>query len=238
MESGNNEIAGDRVSERPRDHRATGLGRVYAGSLILAVAAFVALGLLARDGAVLLGIDRPITQHVQSANWPLFDWVLTHASDLGFAPLNLVSYVVVFAVLYLSGLRLDALIAVASSALASAAGSGIKQLVGRPRPSGPGIHVAARLSGYSFPSGHVRQYTTLFGFAFYIAFVARQGGASRRLALVLLAILVALVGPSRVYLGEHWASDVVGGYLFSLAWLAVTVELRQLLRARGERRRG
>jgi len=198
--------------------------------MLLALAAFGALALLTHDDAALLRIDRPIMRAVQSTHWPPYDWVLTHVSDLGFAPLGFITYAVVFAGLYVAGRRFEAVMAVASSALAGVACDEIKQIVGRPRPSGAGIHVAAHLTDFGFPSGHVTHYATLFGFAFYAVAIAWRPGLLRHLVLALLAVLILLVGPSRVYLGEHWPSDVLGAYLFAGAWLAGTIQLYRLLR--------
>ena len=62
---------------------------------------------------------------------------------------------------------------------------------------------------------------------------ALWGSGKRRTAvLATLALLVALVGPSRVYLGEHWPSDVVGAYLFASLWLAGTIEAHLFLKPR------
>ena len=94
------------------------------------------------------------------------------------------------------------------------------------------VHVARQISSYGFPSGHVIQYTTLFGFACYVILVAWRGGVSRGLALAALAALVALVGPSRVYLGAHWPSDTLGAYLIAGIWLAATIKLHLLLKPR------
>src|SRR5205085_1183983 len=120
------------------------------------------------------------------------------------------------------------------SLLAGVVGGGVRTLDARARPGAGLIHVTGHLSGYSFPSGHVIQYTTLFGFAFYVVFVAWRGGPARALVLAALALLVALVGPSRVYLGEHWPSDVVGAYLFASLWLAGTIEAHLFLKPRLE----
>jgi undecaprenyl-diphosphatase len=205
---------------------------LYVATLALALAAFIALALLARDAGILLRIDVPVTDAVQGVHLPLYGWGLTHASDLGFVPFNIVAFAAIGVIFATLGLRLEATLAVASSLLAGLTGSVVRSVIARARPSGGLIHVTGHLSGYSFPSGHVIMYTTLFGFAFYVVLVAWQGSATRNAVLALLALLVVLVGPSRVYLGQHWPSDVLGAYLLAGLWLAGTIELHLLLKPR------
>jgi membrane-associated phospholipid phosphatase len=206
--------------------------RVYTSLLVVALVAFVLLALLVHGQDRLLRLDRGIAEAVQSIQLPLYGWVLTHTSDLGFAPLNLVAYAAIGAALLAAGLRLEAVLVVASPALAGLVGAALKHFVGRARPTQQLIHVARQLGGYSFPSGHVLQYTTLFGFAFYVVLVTWRPGPVRTLALVALALPVLLVGPSRVYLGQHWPSDTLGAYLLGGLWLAATIELHLALKTR------
>ena len=88
----------------------------------------------------------------------------------------------------------------------------LKGVVHRPRPLADLVHVTAPLTDPSFPSGHVVQYATLFGFTFFLVYVLARPSVQRTILLVLLALPIALVGPSRLYLGQHWLSDVLGGY--------------------------
>lgn len=77
------------------------------------------------------------------------------------------------------------------------------------------------LTGYSFPSGHTMMATTLYGvLAAYLVSNSRSTG--RRILLITLAgILIALVGFSRIYLGAHYLSDVLGAMAEGLAWLSL-----------------
>jgi membrane-associated phospholipid phosphatase len=96
----------------------------------------------------------------------------------------------------------------------------VKPLVGRPRPP-PAIWIG-HFSGAAFPSGHATQ-----SVAFYSMLAIVLGaGRSPQLKTVLwsLATLAALVvGASRIYLGAHWLTDVLGGYALGAAWAAVVV---------------
>jgi undecaprenyl-diphosphatase len=225
-------ISQAKVPERQQAVRGRRFIHVYLGALAVAGVIFVALALFAHSTATLLRYDVPIERAIQSVQVPLYRWVLTQESDLGFPPLNVVSYVVVFVLLLAVGLRTDAVLAVVSSVLAGVVGSLIKQVVGRVRPSASAVHVVGHVTGYSFPSGHVIQYTTLFGFSFYLVLVVWRTGWLRALVLSVLALLVVLVGPSRVFLGQHWPSDVLGAYLFAGIWLAGTIEVQIFLKGR------
>jgi membrane-associated phospholipid phosphatase len=212
--------------------RARAFLMTYATALGTTALAFITLALLVR-GNQLTQLDVALTRMVQAVHEPVYSWALTHASDLGWFPANAVCFGLIFIALLQLGLRLEATLAVASSLIAGVAAEGVKLWVGRMRPSAPAVHVAAHLSGYSFPSGHVIQYVTLFGFTSYVVAATWSRGVARNAILVLFAALIALVGPSRVYLGQHWPSDVVGAYLFGALWLAGTIELHLMLKRRG-----
>lgn len=202
--------------------------RVFRFLTVPATFAFLLLAVQAHTKHV-LQIDLTVERAIQGIHLPVYDWVLTHVSDLGYFPGTVITYAVVVVVLYLLNLRLAAALAVGSSLLASLAGSFLRMLVGRPRPSASLVHVATHVTSFGFPSGHVIHYTTLFGFCFYIVLTTWRSSLPRNLMLMVLSALVVLVGPSRVYLGAHWPSDVLGGYLFGTVWLTGTVELYRRL---------
>jgi undecaprenyl-diphosphatase len=72
----------------------------------------------------------------------------------------------------------------------------------------------------SFPSGHVLNFTATFGFLAFLAWHAR-----RPVVTVLCLLPPLAIAMSRLYLGEHWPSDVLGGFLFGGLWLALTIRV-------------
>jgi len=93
----------------------------------------------------------------------------------------------------------------------------VKAAVDRPRPVVD--HPVATALGKSFPSGHAMSSTVTYG-ALLIAIWPWLSPRLRRIALVATVVLVVAVGTSRLLLGVHFVSDVVGGYILGLAWLA------------------
>lgn len=66
-------------------------------------------------------------------------------------------------------------------------------------------------------------YTTVFGFLFFLGLVHFKASLTRDILLFVSAFLVLTVGISRIYLGAHWASDVLGGYLLGGFCLNLTI---------------
>jgi undecaprenyl-diphosphatase len=97
----------------------------------------------------------------------------------------------------------------------------IKEYIRRPRPTIDLVNVLNILDSYSFPSGHVMFYVGFYGFLWFLVYTLLKRSWRRTALLVFLGIFIALVGMSRIYLGQHWASDVLGAYLLGSLTLVV-----------------
>lgn len=157
------------------------------------------------------GIDLGATLWLQQFQDPAFAALMFWASWPGFPPQTWVMPFLLAAPFALRRLWIEALW-VLGTQVSSLVVTVLKDGVHRARPSPELVGVLVVLNSPSFPSGHVVQYTMLFGFTFFLLYVLAPHSTFRIIALALLAVPVALVGPSRLYLGQHWLSDVLGGY--------------------------
>ena len=102
----------------------------------------------------------------------------------------------------------------------------LKNIIQRPRPEG--YRLIAE-SGYSFPSGHSMISMAFYGLIIYMIWKTMKNKKLRNIICVLITILVILIGISRIYLGVHYASDVIGGFVVSIAYLIVYVSITKTI---------
>jgi undecaprenyl-diphosphatase len=110
-------------------------------------------------------------------------------------------------------------IATAGSVLITVLG---KDLVGRARPP-LSLGVPPLETSPSFPSGHALNATVVLGLAAYLVMLGRRHLRSKVLGASAVVVFVIAMGLSRVWLGHHWLTDVMAGWLVGLAWLAAVV---------------
>lgn len=108
----------------------------------------------------------------------------------------------------------------------------VKAFVDRPRPVSEQVRVVlVPLGGSSFPSGHVLTYVGVYGFMAVVAHGVIANPSVRWPVSVGLVGLVGLVGPSRIYLGHHWPTDVAASYTLGLAYLVALLAAYRRVKA-------
>ena len=165
--------------------------------------------------------DAAITLRLQKRDHPIIDRLLKLVSWPGFPPQSRLLPPTISGILWIIGFRLEAifqLLAWGTGLISFTVKRVMKRA--RPGPDHPNIRVVvANIGGSSFPSGHVLNYMGVYGFLSYLAFTWIRPTVIRRAIVGLLSGLLTLVGPSRVYLGHHWFTDVMASYCLGIAYL-------------------
>lgn len=98
----------------------------------------------------------------------------------------------------------------------------LKSIFVRPRPD---VLRMIKQGGYSFPSGHAMASMTFYGILIYLIYKSNINKRLKYGFIIILSILIFLIGLSRIYLGVHYASDILAGYLVSLIYLIIFITM-------------
>lgn len=180
------------------------------------------------EGDGVSSFDRPVLEEALSLRQPGLDSALTWFTHLGGATGMTVIAITVTALMVWrwrsrTPLMLM-LITVAGSLSMTLVG---KVAVGRLRP--PQVDAVPPFeSSPAFPSGHALNSTAIAGMVAYLLLMHLQRRASRVLTVVLAAAWAVSIGLSRVFLGHHWLTDVMVGWVLGAAWLGVVVTAHRI----------
>lgn len=194
-------------------------------TILLTLMFLMLTGLVLRADLQPTALDRFLTHEIQEFPYMPVGMLMEAVSWIGFVPVNWLIATTVFLFMLLRRWYTVALFT-GIAALGGLTADIVKNIVDRPRPTPDLARVTTILDTFSFPSGHVTSYVTFLGFLFYLSYTTIPRRFPLRLPLlVVLGLLIVLVGPSRVYMGQHWASDALAGYALGFSYLLAVIQL-------------
>lgn len=179
--------------------------------------------------------DERIAHTLQDVDVPAFGGFLAFVNALGDTWIAVALVLTLTATFALSRAGSEALL-VLLTFVPRGASAFVKAWVERPRPSPELVEVSSDASGFSFPSGHTVGTVALFGTLFFLIPVVVPWRPLRWALQAGCLLMVLAAGPARVYVGVHWPSDVLGGYLLTCLLLAPPLAAYQMLRIRSRAR--
>ncbi|MGZ4508634.1 MAG: phosphatase PAP2 family protein [Blastococcus sp.] len=203
---------------------------LYLGVLGLLLATFSVVTEDVLDGGELVRVDDPVSRFLIGHRTPGLTPAMRVVTDLGSA-LVVVPLVLAVGVAARRArgswrpLAFVSLVVIGATLTSTV----IKVLVARPRPtSGALVHAL----GYAFPSGHSTTSAAAWLSAAVVVGSLIRSALARILVCVVAVLVVGLVGVSRIYLGVHAPTDVLGGWALGTAWLIGTLAIGRLVRSR------
>lgn len=202
--------------------------RFFVLSLISAVG-FATIAVLVGVQAI-SGFDNAIISYVQGQESQTLTQVMKFFTFIGTGlPITVISLIIMIVLYKVLNFRRELLFfigVVIGSALLNVF---LKSTFHRARPT---LNRFVEATGYSFPSGHSMAAFTLYGVICFLLWKHAEHAYFRFILVCCSSIMIIAIGISRIYLGVHYPSDVVGAYLASGTWLAVSIGLYQRLFAK------
>lgn len=214
------------ASGTPAPATPRGERRVVVVLLVLAALLLVATAVVydwVTEGEKLASVDVPVLHWFAAHRTAALDAVLVTVSVIGSTPvLTPVLAALVGALCWFRRTLWPLLVLLVAAACSVLTTVVLKPALDRPRPPRELAIPPYETSG-SFPSGHTLNSTALGLVLIYLVLRWATAVWVRRVLLLLALLYPLLMGVSRVYMGAHWVTDVVAGWLLGVAWAAVII---------------
>lgn len=194
------------------------LTRAFFVSLFCAIG-FGLIALLISDKKIAV-FDNTITSFIQGLESPTLTSIMKFFTFIGAGfPVIFLSLIVLFFLYKVLHHRRELILflwVVIGSALLNET---LKFIFHRARPT---LHRIVNANGFSFPSGHSMAAFSLYGVLAFLLWRHIPSSFGRGILILLSTLMIMAIGTSRIYLGVHYPSDVLGGFLASCCWLAAS----------------
>ncbi|MEK7123546.1 MAG: phosphatase PAP2 family protein [Patescibacteria group bacterium] len=167
-----------------------------------------------------LNFDRLILNYIQSFQSPFLTPVFLALTFLGDKFFVVAAVLSAAAVLFYFKFKREALFIIAATAGSQILSFLFKNLIARPRPF---INTLAEADGFSFPSGHSIAAVAFYGALAWVLLEFFDKKWKKSLTIGVVSVFIMLIGLSRIYLGVHWPSDVLGSFALGAAWLIFVI---------------
>ncbi|MUG66268.1 phosphatase PAP2 family protein [Paenibacillus sp. 7541] len=166
-------------------------------------------------------LDPPLIDAVQAGEHPRITQAAQVLSYIGSViPMFIICLILAFMFYIRLRFRTELLLMLAVVAGSPILNSLLKWQFQRERPE---IYRLAEAAGYSYPSGHAMSSVSFYGVLAYLLWRYMPGRAGKLILLAAAIVMMAAIGLSRIYLGVHYPSDIVGGYFAAAFWLTLCV---------------
>lgn len=192
-------------------------------AFVLCIGFGIAFGYIASaiGNESIASFDTAVIAFVQGLETPwltsimkVFTWI---GSGYVVASIALIGFIVLYFVLHYRQQAFLLIVVIAGSVIFN---SVLKNYFKRERPE---IHRILDANGFSFPSGHSMMAFALYAILAYIAWRNVRTMTSRVVLLLFTAFMIIIIGASRIYLGVHYPSDIVGGFAVSALWVTIAI---------------
>ncbi|CAH2712982.1 hypothetical protein BACCIP111895_00115 [Neobacillus rhizosphaerae] len=179
----------------------------------------------------IIDFDSDVIAAIQGLESTFLTKVMKFFTFIGSAPVVIILSVILMVFLYkVLHHRLELILFISAIIGSAVLNQILKQIFHRVRPN---FHRLIDISGYSYPSGHAMNAFTVYVIISFLLWRHIESKWGRSLLIFISGVMILGIGISRIYLGVHYPSDIIGGYLASGFWLTIAIWFFQFYKEKG-----